>query len=332
MKRTSLTIVLMAAVVAAALLWVFPVNRFGQPKQRSVPVPAEGSATNADSHPRSESALVSDRRSPDAASGAPASWRMPGVDLIEEICGPSAYQRLQELSSVGPLTPAECRALAEFVSGPTADESLERMASIKNAVMNVLARQQNLPERWEDLLRRMIEDDGQHAVIRAYALQHMFTRYERWTESGDPDGSGDHELSNVRQFFWRMVDHPEGSVAATALVGLCHLAGDDHGVDPAEIGAKASALLEQSEVDPLVEISALQVAALVGETGVLARALEVAEAGPTVASRVSAVAAVGAVGDNDALPRMKRLLDDPNASVRNAARAAIARLESSHGG
>jgi HEAT repeat protein len=29
---------------------------------------------------------------------------------------------------------------------------------------------------------------------------------------------------------------------------------------------------------------------------------------------------------------MKRLLDDPNASVRNAARAAIARLESNHGG
>jgi hypothetical protein len=300
----------MAAVVAVALLSIFPVNRFDPPEQPHTTVPPERSATNADAHPRSESAMVSDRRSPDAASGAPASWRMPGVDLIEEICGPSAYQRLQELSSAGPLTPAECRALAEFVSGPIADESLERMASIKNAVMNVLARQQNLPERWEDLLRRMIEDDGQHAVIRAYALQHLFTWYDGRTEPGHPDGSDDQELSNVRQFFWRMVDHPEGSVAATALVGLCHLAGDDLGVDPAEVGAKASALLERSGVDPLVEISAFQVAALVGETGVLTRALEVAEAGPTVASRVSAVAAVGAVGDMDALWRLNRLLDD----------------------
>jgi HEAT repeat protein len=91
-------------------------------------------------------------------------------------------------------------------------------------------------------------------------------------------------------------------------------------------------LLEQSEVDPLVEISAFQVAALLGETGVLARAIEVAEAGPTVASRVAAVAAVRAVGDIDALWRLKRLLDDSNSSVRNAARAAIVRLESSHGG
>jgi hypothetical protein len=257
---------------------------------------------------------------------------MSGVDLIEEICGPSAYQRLQELSSVGPLGAAECRALAEFVSGPTADETLERMASIKNAVMNVLAHQHNLPEKWEALLRRIIEDDGQHAVIRAYALQHLFTWYEKTIEPGYADGGGDQELIAVRQFFWRMADHAEGSVAATALVGLCHLAGDDRGLDAAELGAKAAALIEQRGVDPLVEISAFQVAALLGETSVLARALEVAEAGPTIASRVSAVAAVGTVGDTDALFRLKRLLDDPNASVRNAARAAIARLESSHGG
>ncbi len=257
---------------------------------------------------------------------------MSGLDLIEEICGPSAYERLEELSSVGPLSAAECRALAEFVSEPTASETLERVASIKNAVMNVLAQQVNLPEKWEDLLRRIVDDIGQHAVIRAYALQHLFTWYEERPEAGYADGSGDQELSTIRQFFWRMVDHSEGSVAATALVGLYHLAGADRGLDPAEVRAKAAALIERRGVDPLVEISAFQVAALLGQTSILGRALEVAEAGPTIALRVSAVAAVGAVGDTDALLRLKRLLGDPNASVRNAARAAIARLVSNDGG
>jgi hypothetical protein len=257
---------------------------------------------------------------------------MSGVDLIEEICGPSAYQRLQELSSVGPLSAAECRALAEFVSGPTADETLERMASIKNAVMNVLAHQQNLPEKWEDLLRRIIEDDGQHAVIRAYALQHLFTWYEKTMESGYADGGGDQESSAVRQFFWRMADHAEGSVAATALVGLCHLAGDDRGLDAAELGAKAAALIEQRGVDPLVEISAFQVAALLNQTNVLVRALEVAQTGATIASRVSGVAAVGALGGNGEMSALESLLEDPNASVRIAVQAAITRLKSNHGG
>jgi hypothetical protein len=330
MKRAALRIVAVVTVVAAALLCLITVNRHGRraPQEPPTVVLPAASTTGAGQGLRPDEAIAANQGTGNTMSETAVSGTVSGVNLIDEICGANAYRRLQELSSAGHLSPAECRALAEFVADPTSDENLERMASIKNSVMNILARQENLPDRWERLLQRLVEDESQHAVIRAYALQHLFAWYEEQPGSGVDRA----ELRAVGRTFREMADHSEGSIAATALLGLCHLAGRDPAVDAGQVAEKARAILEAPERDPLLEITAFQVAALLNQTDDLVRALEVAQSGPTIASRVSAVAAVGALGGRDELPMLERLMDDPNASVRVAARAAIARLESKSGG
>jgi hypothetical protein len=324
MKRTRLLIGLPVTLVALALLGWFLLHHASRQQPPTSTVPATGLD-------RTGPEAVAERSDQDSREAKPS---LPGAGplLIEEIRGPRAYFRLQELAASGSLTGEQCRALVDFVAQQTPDEGLARTAAIKNMVLNLLARQEALPERWDRLLQRIIEDEDQNTVIRAYALQHLFTWYEDMLQAGHTDVIGGEELKAVADLFWRLTDHEEGSIASTALLGLCHLAACDPALDVTRVGRKAGVLLHAPGVDPLMEISAFQVAGLLKQRDVLERALDVARTGTGIASRVSAIGAVGALGGEGEAAAIEVLLEDPNPSIRTAARTALARLNSKDGG
>lgn len=331
MKNARLITGSVATLAVVAALWLWFIDREPKPGSQPSPLPVERETARAtDNEPAATNALEAAAGQPrpargesvNAASRAAASER-----LVEEICGPDAYNRLRELAQGGPLSRAECETLYQLLQTKTTDAKLERMAGIKNAVMNVLARQQNLPARWDNLLRRMLEDDDQHTVIRDYALQHLFAWYEENLDGRGTAKLKEGERNELQQLFWSILDKKQAGFGGTALLGLYHLAVCDPSVDPARLSEEAVELLRAPDASPLVQISAFQVCGLLGERRALTQAIEAAQNGQNIALRVSAIAAVGALGGRDGLVVLRSLLREANPSVRTAVRTAIKRLE-----
>jgi HEAT repeats len=135
------------------------------------------------------------------------------------------------------------------------------------------------------------------------------------------------ERNELQQLFWSILDKKQAGFGGTALLGLYHLAACDPSVDPARLSEEAVELLRAPDASPLVQISAFQVCGLLGERRALTQAIEAAQNGQNIALRVSAIAAVGALGGRDGLVVLRSLLREANPSVRTAVRTAIKRLE-----
>jgi hypothetical protein len=280
-----------------------------------------------DRHPQAHSGPANGQTTQQAATGhhsqpaATSSQLDPtsSLTLIEQITGTNAHRRLQELASQPRLSQSECSALCRFLQAATSDEKLERMASIKNAVMNMLSRQSNLPEAWETTLVRMVEDSAQHDVIRDYALQHLFARYEEM-----PDRP---QRTELEALFWRMLQHTDASMGGTALLGLYDLSTKGFGIDNARLGRSAMNMLRAEDASPLARVPAFQVCALLEERQAIVQAVEVAQQQGEIALRTSAIAAIGALGTSSDLPLLETLGTEPNPSIRLAATTAIKRIK-----
>jgi hypothetical protein len=298
-------------------LW--PVNRQAEPDR----VREAGGLTAA--APEAEAITLSEPKA-ESADNEPAGE--PARRIVEGICGRNAHQRLRELAASPNLSGGECEALYRFLREQTTDEKLERMASIKNDVMNILAVQSHLSAPWDELLLRIYEDEGQHPVIRDYALQHLSEYYEEATQRGEAQGWEPMRRVKLQEVLWGALEHRQESFAGTALLALCHLSGLDAGIDRGRVAQKSVELLEVEDTGELARMSALQVAALCGEPRVLPQAIATAQAAVSVPLRVSAVAAVGALGGEEELALLRRFQSDPNPSIRVAAAAASRRIQS----
>jgi hypothetical protein len=318
MKKILIITTVMASIVAVGLGSVWLLTRVWHGRVGGTPTQTPRHQKIADNSVPVHSQSAGSPGS--ATSGATAS----NTNLIAEICGTNAWQWLQHLRSAGPLSGSDCETLCRFLQEKTTDERLERVASIKNTVMDILARQPNLPIPWETTLRQILEDEGQHRVIRDYALQHLFSRYEDM-----PDRPQRKELEIL---FRRMLERTQESFAGTSLLGLYDLSAKGLGVDAVRLGRSAVDLLQHSDASPLARIPAFQVCALLGEREVLPEALRTAKQGETVALRCSAIAAIGALGKQENLGALQAFTDESNPSIRLAIRAAMKRIETKTNG
>lgn len=249
-----------------------------------------------------------------------------GRQLVQEICGPNAYHRLRELADREQLSPSECEALSEFLVETTTDEKLERMASIKNSVMNVLASQEHLPTPWDQLLQKIYQDDFQHPVIRDYALQHLFEYYEKLLRQGIETLDPTRE-SELLALFWKALDQKRESYSGTALLGLFHLSEVEPGIDLGRLAFHSLEMIQSPDTGELARISAFQVASLLDEPGTLPLAKIEAHQGENLPVRVSAIAAIGMVGSKDEVPFLKKILQEKNSSIHVAGSIAIAKIQ-----
>jgi hypothetical protein len=315
MKRTLFLSTVLGMTTVAALLVVWRGHQ-----QPSGPGNRWSSA-----EPSALTKLARERERPAAPSArAPTELGAPSPGLITGICGTNAYRELQKLGKGGRLSPADCETLCRFLKEKTTDEKLERMASIKNSVMDVLARQPNLPTPWETTLSQILEDEDQHPVIRDYALQHLFSRYEEISDIS--------RRNQLEALFWRMVGRTQESFAGTALLGLCDLSTKGFAIDSVEVARRALALVQNPAAASLGRISAIQVCALLGERQALPEALRTAASGETIALRASAIAVIGALGAEADLPVLQRFTEEPNPSIRRASRLAAQRIKTKTNG
>jgi hypothetical protein len=321
-------VVCLASAAVVGIGWVFV--HIGDPNRKARTYPSSSG------QPESRDSLAEVLLPRDARDTALA--RRPGEEvsdtdaLIAGITGQRAYHRIQELMQRRDLSEAECEALCAFLAERTGNEYLERTASIKNSVMNVLAGQERLPAPWDQVLLKMFHDQEQHPVIRDYALQHLFSHYESMLE--DAVDAAWHPLSRsgLLDEFWAAAAQVDQQSAGTALLGLLHLSGVEPAVEVDRLRRRSLDVLEDPQASELAKISSLQVCASLGEPRAVDWAEAAAGAGQSIALRVSATAALGALGN----PAHRQMLDpltrDENPSVRTAANAALRVLDERHGG
>jgi hypothetical protein len=213
---------------------------------------------------------------------------------------------------------------------------------IKNDVILALKSQEPAPGELPGVLLSMFYDQAQDPVIRNYALQHLATWFERAAEK-----------AQVLDALWAGTMDPDASIQGTGLIGLSRLvqgstpsqtpsavragfgplsASGGAGVDTSRLTELASALATDPAANDLARLTALQVCAELGIKDVLPAAVSLAQGAASTPLRMSAVAAVGALGGPDQASVLNRLLTAQDPRIQTAARAALRRLETRRSG
>jgi len=205
------------------------------------------------------------------------------------------------------ISAADQEAIRTFLlmKGDTDGQQLGQ--AFKNDLMNA-ACELNPPPRWVgETLVQIYRDPNQDPVVRDYALQHMVEFYEQveLTHADAADSQG-----TIRGILWAAVKDTEGSTAGTALLGLMRLSREQPEVfDARQVTASALQLANNSSASELDHITALQVCARMGAQSAMPLLLDTARSGETLPLRISAVNALGVLGDAQCKPFLTNLVN-----------------------
>jgi HEAT repeat protein len=264
---------------------------------------------------------------------------LPVSDAIRPILGlgqESPAVRWAAVRALGTrLNQAERTALYDYLRGHELDPPGPMRGVIKNDVILALKSQEPPPKELAGVLLSMFHDQAQDPVIRNYALQHLGTWYERVAEK-----------TQVLDALWAGTGDIDASIQGTALIALGRLVQGNASSEPPPAGYAngggqldvtrltlvASTLATDSVANDVARLTALQVCAELGIKEALPTAVSLAEGAASTPLRMSAVAAVGALGGPEQAPLLNRLVaaDDPR--IQTAARAALRRLEARRSG
>lgn len=214
------------------------------------------------------------------------------------------------------LNQAERTALYDYLRGHEAEPAGPMRGVVKNDVILALKRQQPPPQELAGALAGMFYDKEQDPMIRNYALQHLASWYGQCSEKRE-----------IVDALWAGTTDTDASTVGTALIGLSRLSQASAPVDTVRLTTAATTVAVNPSGNETARITALQVCSQLGVKDVLPVAVNLAGGSGTVPLRVSALAAVGALGGADQIPWLNRLLEADDARIQTAARTALRRLE-----
>lgn len=227
--------------------------------------------------------------------------------------------RIQETRRLqGPLSEGETQSLYSLLDRKDGQDALKpaQLNALKNDVVNVLRTQPEVPRLLAHNLMAMYHDPLHDNVWRDYCVQHLGGLYER---VGDPA-----QKRAVEALLWRATEETKLGIAGTALLALSHNTKD--GVDAGRVAARARSLCEDPQCGELAKITALQVCARLKDRGVLPAARSIAGSTANVPLRMSAIAALGALGDATDRAMVEQYAKSTDIRLRKSAQAALARL------
>lgn len=236
--------------------------------------------------------------------------------------GESFFQRLQAVSQVPRiLSSSECQTLVEFLKEPIPENNLTIVAALKNNVMDQLENQESLSATWHETLIGLFEDSSQHPVIRDYALQHLFTWYEKTLEHNSQAAV----RPEMRRVMWSALNGGETTIPGTALLGLHYLSeATESGVESVRVAHAALELLRSASAPDTVRLTALQICSRMKIPEALPAARELLNRTDDVAMRCSAISVLGDAGHAGDLKLLHHLLDsDRSPGLQPALKAAI---------
>lgn len=199
--------------------------------------------------------------------------------------------RLSTLSNLDvPFEPEVLAMLEDYLRNPSAGSSMKNNpaaeAAFRNAILNRL-RAQN-PQGLAELLVTIFHDrEHQNDTIRDYSIQHLAEWYIK-----NIDDESDPEIMMVENTVLGALEETEGSIAATALLGLNRMKPYSPRIDDAELAHIAVSLVDDSDSSSLVVATALQIAAELGVREIEGYAREIYENADSVALKRAAKSAL----------------------------------------
>jgi len=330
-KRWVLLGVVLAAAAGSLFLLRELRDRPGAPPEVAPPCSAVGEETGdagraPESSPPSRSAdAAGDGATPTGKRRVPE-FRAERVSVPRSLLtvmgreGKNVYStRNNAVKSMGKdLAADEIQSLYALLNRKRAENGLKsgHLNALKNSVLNVLGSQREPPADYANNLMAMYYDRGHDSVWRDYCIQHLGGWYAR---------AGEKEKQAIAATLWDATKETKLGIAGTALIALASNC-DDSGIDTARVAERALTLGTSAECGTLAKITALQICAQLGERKVLPTARSIAGSRSAVTLRMSAIAAVGTLGDESDKPMLSKYAASTDVRLRKAARSALSRL------
>ena len=216
------------------------------------------------------------------------------------------------------LTEQEIKALYVFLNRHNNEDNLKpgEIDAIKNDVSVAIMGQQKKPADYGNNLMAMYYDKTHDDVWRDYCIQHL----GGWCSKAD-----DAEKTLIAKTLWKAVEQRNLSIAGTALIALSNNTGSQD-IQKDDVANKAFEICEDAQYGELAKITALQICAKLNEKKVLQTARKTAESGASIPLRMSAIAAVGTLGDSTDRPMLEKYASSSDVRLRKSAQSALGRL------
>jgi len=193
-----------------------------------------------------------------------------------------------------------------------------QLNGLKDIVVSLLDKQTVLPPRHADTLMTMYKDRSYDPVWRDYCIQHLGAVCTSITD--------DKKLQEVKEVCWNATEETDGGIAGTALIALFKNMKTLE-IDNKNLTARSLEVLTDSKGGEASKITALQICAQLGEKGALPIARQLVGAEVSIPLKLSAIAAIGALGDTTDLQTLKPYQTGRDSKMRPAVNAAIKRIE-----
>jgi hypothetical protein len=289
-----------------------PVSKVERPKRSSKAV----------HRPRSQQRQLSASSRKFDLAKAPKTLQKP-LDLHADF---AEREREMRALSTRPLTPPERQSLLDFLLEMHEEDSAESGRAFKNLVMDSLCGQplQSLTKVIEGLID-LFENGDQDIVIRDYALQHIGQIYESY--GSNAPGLDAEQFRRIEDILWAAVEETDSSLAGTALLSLSRSVQAHPGLDQARLTEVVQKLAIDASITVLTRVTALQICAQLNTQGSTAEIVHVAESDPDTSVRISAIAALGALGGRGELETLRRISKQNDPRLGAAVVVAMHRVE-----
>lgn len=207
-------------------------------------------------------------------------------------------------------SPEECKALGDLA-----------LNSLKNNVLDLLLRQDELqPDLGRELLG-IFYDETQDDVMRDYSLQHFESYLKRAWAQISPE-----EKEEFIEAYYSAMDQVDKSFPGTALIGLSLLSKENSEVDSGRIIQSALSMAENPSLHSKSRVTAMQICGLHKEPRILPLARIESQSAETVHLRMSAIATLGDIGSEPDIELLQSFASEKDKRIHTAAQSSLRRL------
>jgi hypothetical protein len=222
----------------------------------------------------------------------------------------------------------DVKALVMFLDSISKDEkdiTPDAFNAFKNDVLDILLRQDKIPDGLGGQLVKMFKDKEHDDVWRDYCIQYMAGYYEsKWPAGGGK--TEDAERKNIESAYWAAVGEKNKTFPGTALLALERLSRDNSEFDRGKVGEKALELAMDDQSTEANRITSLRLCGMINKPEILPTARVLAQTGSTGPIRMAAVATVGDVGDQTDIELLQSLAGGSDKQAKVVAESALNRL------
>jgi hypothetical protein len=250
------------------------------------------------------------------------------VGLDERIMDINA-RRKELLKMTRHLSEDDVKALMMFLDSTSKDEkdiTPDMFNAFKNDVLDMLQRQDKIPDGLGGQLVKMFKDKEHDDVWRDYCIQYMADYYESKWPVGSTNNE-DPERKDMESSYWAAVGDTNKTFPGTALLALEKLSRNNSEFDRNKVGEKALELAMDDQSTEANRITSLRLCGMLNKTEILPTARVLAQTGSTGPIRMAAVATVGDVGNQTDIELLQSLCGTSDKQDKVVTESALNRLK-----